>query len=194
LCLALVVGVAALVTHSGAKGSDATAKAEQAAQALAKQHLPQAMAVVQRLQVPADFEPIKLGCRWYRCYVVPETTSQAAPLFPVIMSKLGADNPQSRRLRAAMQGLSSPMSQYANSLLQRLGVRSRALGISGCEAVYSRTHGAIVHCAEPAVIDDNVITVFLEPYLPCQNRACRWTNKTEVDIAYPSGAPQSASE
>jgi hypothetical protein len=84
------------------------------------------------------------------------------------------------------------MERYSETLMKRLGVHGPPSGIEGCDASDNARHGLTMVCAEPAVIDDNVVTVSLGRYLGCPPGPCRWTNKIEVEISYPSGAPQAA--
>jgi hypothetical protein len=76
----------------------------------------------------------------------------------------------------------------SEAFLKQLGIRAQASRVEGCTTGYNRRQGLWVHCGEPAVIDDNIVTVFLGPYFDCTAQ-CRWTNETEVDITLPSGAP-----
>lgn len=194
LGLAIVVAVAGVITtgNNGGGSEAAQLRAEQAAQALATRHLPAAMAALQGLRVPGNFRLRTTGCHWYRCYVVPQPTPQVAPVIPAIMRSIGADNPKTRRLAAAMGALIAPF--QSEVVLKHLGIRSKASRIDGCTTTFNPRHGVWVHCAEPAVIDDNVVDVFLAPYLDCPTSPahCRWTNQTEVDITQPSGAPGTA--
>ena len=192
LALVILVSVASLVaSRANSGGSEAAQiKAGEAAQAVARRDAPAAMAALQRLSVPADFHRLTRGCRWYRCYVVPRPTPQVAPILPTIMRSIGADNPQTRRLVALMGALAAPLE--SETLLKHLGVRAQASRVEGCTTIYSPQRGLWVHCTEPAVIDDNVVDVFLAPYIDCptSRTSCRLTHQTEVDVTGPSGAPQ----
>ncbi len=160
LVMALGGGWSLLHPSTDQAGSDPLLQAEQNAQVQARRELPQAMAALARLGVPAGARVLTRGCRWYRCYLIGKPTAQAASIVPGIMRSLGVDN-------------------------------RRTLG--GCDGIHNRFHGLVVMCAESPVIDDNVIAVFLEPYLGCPPGPCRWTDTTELDISLPSGAPPPAS-
>jgi hypothetical protein len=179
IALALVVLGAVVTAIQAAQPS-----AEQASQALAQRDLPEAIAALQRLRVPADFHPLRVGCRWYRCYLIRKPTSMAAPVLPMIMRNLGASNPETRRLQAEEQAMAGPLDREANGLLQRLGVRAGPIKIASCDAVYTHTHGEVVHCASQAMIDHNLVIVFLVPYFGCPPGRCHWTNETELDISF----------
>lgn len=194
LALAVLTGVAGVVV-AGGRSSDPEAaqiKAVRAAQALARKHLPAAMAALHRLRVPADFRRLTIGCHWYRCYVVSQPASRVAPVLPSIMRSIGADNPKTRRLDAELGVRAAPL--QSEPMLKHLGIRAQASRVEGCATGYNRRHGVWVHCDEPAVIDDNIVSVFLGPHFACgaSPSHCRWTNQTEVDITEPSGARQTA--
>jgi hypothetical protein len=178
------------LVHSAANdaGADSYPRAEQLAQAQARRHLPDAMATLERLRLPPDVRSLKTGCQWYRCYLIAKPTARTTAILPVIMRQLGADNPQTRRLQASLQRLGAPLQRDANALLAQLGARSDPIELTGCSGSRNRVHGLVVVCAEPTVIDDNVVTIVLGPYLACPPRACRWTGETEVEISLPSGA------
>jgi hypothetical protein len=160
LVIALGGGWTILHPSTDRAGSDPLVKAEQDAQAQARRELPQAMAALARLHVPAGARVLTRGCRWYRCYLIGKPTAQAASIMPGIRRSLGV------------------------GFQQTLG---------GCNGIHNRFHGLVVMCAESHVIDDNVIAVFLEPYLGCPPGPCRWTDTTELDISLPSGAPAASS-
>jgi hypothetical protein len=187
--LATVASVIAAGTNTGGS-QPAGAKAAQAAQALALQHRPAAIASLQRVTVPADFRLLTTGCHWYRCYAAAQPTPQVAATIPAIMRSIGADNAESARLATAL-GTAAAASK-SQAALERLGIHAHASRVPGCTTAYDTVHGLWAHCEEPAVIHDNVVAVFLTPYFDCPtaHARCHWTNETEVDITGPRGAPR----
>jgi hypothetical protein len=164
LAVALVAGIGSIVVPTRSDRLDPGARAQQAADALARRHLPEAMAALAHLTVPRDFRRITAGCRWYRCYVVPERTGLVAPELPGILNSIGAFNAQTRLLQARMQAAGA-----------------------GCHMASNPREGTWTQCAYPSVLADNNVVVFLDPYFACHPGPCRWTNETEVDISQPSG-------
>lgn len=191
LAVAVIAAVASIAIPKGANGLDPEARALQAADALARRHLPEAMAALQRLAVPRDFRRITAGCMWYRCYVVPERTTQAAPELRGILRSIGALNARTRLLQARMRALGAVVNRVEAPVYQHVHVA--APKVTGCSTVYNPREGVWTRCAYPAIIADNNIAVFLGPYLACHPRPCRWTNESEVAVTAPSGssrAPQ----
>ena len=90
--------------------------------------------------------------------------------------------------------MGTPLESESEALLKHLGIRSGASSVEGCTTTYTPRRGLWVHCAEPAVIEDNVVALFLGPHVECPASPahCRWTNQTEVDIDAPAGAPAPA--
>src|SRR5581483_9512921 len=115
LILAILVAVASVTLAGSSDGGSEAAqvKRQQAADALAKHHLPAAIAALRRLRIPADFRLRRAGCHWYRCYVAPRPTPGVAPALPAMMQSIGADNPKTRQLAAKMGALSAPSESEA---------------------------------------------------------------------------------
>lgn len=186
LGIAMLAGIASVGVRHAANGLDPGARAQQAADALARRHLPEAMAALQRLTVPRDFRRTTAGCHWYRCYIVPERTDQVVPELPGILRSIGAFNAQTRLLQARMQGLGSAVNRVLAPVYQQVHVA--APNLTGCSTAHNPREGTWTNCNYAAVIAYNSIAVFLGPYIACSPRPCRWTNETEVDITPPSGA------
>jgi hypothetical protein len=187
LAVVATVGIASIFIPRAGNSFDPGAKAQAAADALARRHLPEAIAALKRLTVPGNFRLLTTGCQWYRCYLVPERTGQVAPELPGILRSIGAINPQTRLLQARLGLIGSALNRVEAPVYQRAHIAPPKL--IGCGAIYNPRVGWWTHCAYPAMIDDNNVDVFLGPYVPCQPRPCRWTNETEVSITPPSGAP-----
>lgn len=187
LGVTVIAGIAAVLVPHGAKGLDPEHRAQQAADVSARRHFPEAMAALQRLQVPSDFRRITAGCVWYRCYVAPQRTERVARELPAMLRSIGAFNARTRLLQARMQALGGAMNRAVAPVYQEGHIAAPSL--VGCSPASNARVGTWTRCAYAAIIADNSIAVFLGPYLACHPGPCRWTNKSEVDITPPSGAP-----
>lgn len=191
LCLAVAAAAASFLSPSR-NGEDPELKAQQAALALARQHLPQAMTALERLKVPGDFRRLTTGCHWYRCYVVAKPTPQVAPTLPGILRSVGAVNPQSRHLQEMMEKLNAGVEQATLPAFRSSHINPPK--VVGCNTSYNSREGVSLLCAYPAVIQDNAISFSLGPYFACPPSPCRWTNESEVSISFPSGSRQAATQ
>jgi hypothetical protein len=190
LAVATIAAIASILVPHGAHGLDPEARAQQAADALAHRHLPEAMAALERLRVPPRLSPYRR-----RLTVV--------SLLPGAGAHRGwgaaaSRNPEQHRClqrpdpcaRGSYAGVSAGVNRAEAPLYQRMHIA--APSVVGCGTARNAREGTWTQCAYPAVVAENSVAVFLGPYFACSPGPCRWTDETEVDITQPSGMLRAA--